>query len=98
MRPQPNIGPSGRAAKAADVHYRQFDDELLLLDLAAGHYFALNAVGARMWHALVAGKSPEQVATELAGDYGVDLDVLTRDCVTLADDLLARGLLRRSPS
>jgi hypothetical protein len=96
MSAKPSIGPAGHAAAADDVHYRQFDDELVLLDLTGGHYFALNAVGARMWHSLVAGKSPAEVAGELTRDYEVELEQLTRDCVALADELVERGLLKRT--
>jgi hypothetical protein len=98
MSVRSSIGLAGRAAAADEVHYRQFDDELVLLDLSGGHYFALNSVGARMWHSLVAGKSPAEVAVELAGEYDVALEQLTRDCVALADELVERGLLKRASS
>jgi hypothetical protein len=80
------------------VHYRQFDDEMLLLDLNRGEYYALNVVGARMWGGLAEGKTPEEIASALAGEYDVEAAVLLRDCLSLVDDLVSRGLLvRRSP-
>jgi hypothetical protein len=88
----------GRTVPGEHVHFRKFDDELLLLDLEGGHYFALNAVGARMWLSFAAGKSPAEVVGELAPDYDVDPDILLRDCVRLADDLVERGLLREALS
>jgi hypothetical protein len=87
-----------RVTAAAHVRYRQFDDELIVLDLGGGEYFALNATGARMWHALIAGKSPAEVAVDLAGAYDIDPSVLLGDCLSLADDLLGRGLLERRPA
>jgi hypothetical protein len=91
-----SIGRSGQVTASDVVHYRQFDDELLVLDLGTGSYFALNPVGTKMWNALVSGKSPAEVAADLASDYEADSEVLLRDCIALADDLIDRGLLKRT--
>ena len=48
-----------------------------------------------MWHALAEGKSPAEVAAVLAGEYDAAQSVLLHDCVTLVDELVARGLLER---
>jgi hypothetical protein len=87
------IDPSDHVTAAETVHSRQFDDELLLLNLGTGHYFSLNPTGTRMYCALVSGKTPAEVATQLAPDYGLEVDALLRDCIALADDLLKHGLL-----
>jgi hypothetical protein len=80
-----------RLTMSAEVHFRQFDDEAILLDLASGEYYALNAVGSRMWLALASGRSPEEIASELGPDYSVDAEIIVRDCIELATDLLAKG-------
>jgi hypothetical protein len=79
----------------AHVHARRFDDEFVILDLSGGSYYALNAVGAHIWEGLLAGGTPAQVARSLTTRYQVDYETAVNDCVTLADELLARGLLRR---
>ncbi len=92
---QSSLGRDGRVTLRENVHAREFDGELIVLDLEAGEYFALNATGARMWQALVAGRSPVEVARELEPDYDVGIEQLVGDCVALADELLERGFLRR---
>jgi hypothetical protein len=94
MNARRSIGTLGRVTVADGVHCRTFNDELMLLDLESGQYFSLNAVGTRMWSGLVEGRSPSEIAAALAGDYAVDSQVLLRDCISLADDLLERKLLR----
>ncbi len=79
-----------RVIASADIHFRQFDDEGILLDLAKGEYYSLNAVGTRMWKALVAGRSPDEIGSELAPDYSVDSETLVRDCIDLVTELVAR--------
>lgn len=83
-----------RCAEA--VHARLFDDELVILDLAKGEYFALDQVGARLWAGLEAGRTVEQIAQEVVGEYNVTLDQAMADLVALGDDLVAHGLLVRS--
>jgi hypothetical protein len=78
-----------------NVHGRRFDDELVILDLTGGSYYALNAVGAHVWEGLVAGRTPAQVAESVTARYQVDYERAVNDCVALADELVARGLLRR---
>jgi Coenzyme PQQ synthesis protein D (PqqD) len=78
-----------------NVHGRRFDDELVILDLPGGSYYALNAVGAFVWEGLGAGGTPAQVAESLTARYQVDFERAVNDCVALADELVARGLLRR---
>jgi hypothetical protein len=89
-----SIGRSGRVVPSATLHHRQFDDEILLLDLGAGFYYSLNAVGARMYQELISGKSPSEIAASLAPDYGLDAESLVTDCVALADDLLRHRLVK----
>jgi hypothetical protein len=82
-----------RVRCASAVHSRLFDDELVILDLAKGEYFALNEVGARLWSGLEAGRSVEDVAREVVAEYDVDIDRVMTDFLALGDALIARGLL-----
>lgn len=87
------IGPAGRVAAAEFVRCRRFDNDLVMVDLHGGEYFALDPVGARMWDLLTTGKTLSRVAAALAVEYEATEDEILRDCTKLADDLLERGLL-----
>ena len=89
-----SVRRSTRFAASETVHFLQFDNEMVILDLTAGQYYSLNEVGSGMWHALVAGRTPEEVAAILVEEYSVDLEVLVADCIFLTEELLRRGLLR----
>ncbi len=85
----------GRVRCANAVHARMFDEELIILDLAKGEYFAMDNVGARLWSGLEAGRTIDQIAKDVVAEYDVDLDRAITDLVTLGDELLARGLMVR---
>jgi Coenzyme PQQ synthesis protein D (PqqD) len=85
----------GRVRCADAVHARLFDEELVILDLARGEYFALDPVGARVWAGLQSGRTVEEMAQEIVSEYDVSLDGALADLTALGDDLVARGLLVR---
>jgi hypothetical protein len=90
------VEKSYRLAIAEHVRCRQFDDELVLVDLVGGEYFALDEVGMRMWCEMLSGKTPTEVAVCLAREYAASEAQISRDCAALVDELLRRRLLVRS--
>ncbi len=87
------VVPHARARIADSARAREFDGDLVIIDLAAGEYFALDSVGARLWHGLAEGRTPEDVAGEIASAYDVGLEQALRDLVELTGELAARGLI-----
>lgn len=82
-----------RVRAAANVFARDFDGEIVLLDLARGDYYGLDAIGARLWNGLMAGKTAAEVAAQIAPEYEVEPDVIARDFDALVAELLAQGLV-----
>ncbi len=82
-----------RFTVSSAVHSRQFDEELIILDLGAGAYFALDSIGTRAWEGLAGGRTVEEVAGELTREYDVEFDRALADLLKLAQDLVSRGIL-----
>src|SRR5438105_13284189 len=76
-----------------EVMARQVGDETVLLDLASGNYFGLDAVGARIWQLLVEGKAPPEVCDVLLSEYEVPREALENDLARLLGELKAQGLI-----
>jgi hypothetical protein len=87
---------SGKIAISTDVVAREVGGETMLLDLASGTYFGLDAVGGSFWQLLEGGKSPLEARDALLDAYEVGPDRLERDLETLLDDLAANGLVSTS--
>lgn len=83
----------GQVRCAAAVHTRVFDEELVILDLDKGQYFALDRVGTRLWSGLEAGRTLEQIAQEVAAEYDTNLERVLADLVLLGDEMVEQGLL-----
>ncbi len=84
---------SGAWRPAAHVRAALTDDGGVLLDLRAGHYVALNAVGATLWRALAEGGTPAAAARSLARDCGQPLGRVSGDVDAFVERLVAGGLV-----
>lgn len=87
-----SVGQSGRVRPSKGVHVREFDGEMVLLDLERGEYFGLDELGGRVWRGLVEGQTPEQIAARLQPEHDVVMETLLADLVALTDELVRRGL------
>ena len=81
----------------SDVFARPFDGELVVLDLAGGEYYGLDAIGAEVWKALEQGTSLASVVDRLLVEYEVDRSTLEADILALLSELETKGLVRLSP-
>jgi hypothetical protein len=87
------MDPSRRFCVAPAVHFRSFGAELVILDLTGGEYFALDAMGTRVWNDLAKGRPLADVVDELAHEYQVDQARLWGDLEAFLNELIAKGLL-----
>lgn len=76
-----------------DVMSRELNGEAVLLDLRSGHYFGLNATGARIWAALKDGLAPEQIPQIIVEDFDVTLERAQADVDAFIATLIQRGLI-----
>jgi hypothetical protein len=79
-----------------DVVFRELEGEAVILDLASGRYFGLNAVGTRIWTLLDAGTPIEEIIQAVAEEYDADAEQIDRDVKALIEALSSRGLIVRS--
>jgi len=90
------LAESTRVKSSPHVFAREFDGDLVLLDLARGDYYGLDALGARLWHGLMAGRTVADIAAELEPEYDVEPATLRRDLLDLLEDLAAKGLVEQA--
>ncbi len=92
------------AINAPDVVAEDFDGEIVILNLANGHYYALQGIAQRIWPLLLEGHTPESILasiaarrTELAGDATAFIARLVElDLLVAAAPKSAAGALEES--
>jgi hypothetical protein len=89
---------ASRASLAADVVYREFPSETIVLNLATGKYHGLDPVGGRMLALLERVPSIGAAVAPLAAEFGQPIEVIERDLRDFCGALRARGLISVAPA
>jgi uncharacterized coiled-coil protein SlyX len=77
-----------------DVMFRFLGDEAVILNLATGVYFGLDAVGTRMWQLLSEHSSTDKVIDAMLTEYDVEEEKLRNDLDHLIEQLSEKGLVK----
>jgi coenzyme PQQ biosynthesis protein PqqD len=85
----PRVAPKQRDR----VLTQSAEDELVLLDLDAGTYFALNEVGARVWELCDGHRSLDDIIDTIEGEFEAPRRVIEEDVHALVDQLAADRLV-----
>ena len=72
---------------------KEVGEELVILDLTAGTYFGLDAVGTRIWQLMGESKSLAEICEVMLDEYDVSRRELERDIMILAEELSTRNLI-----
>jgi SAM-dependent methyltransferase len=93
-------GPTDRLSRfrcPEDVTAEAVGSELLLVHLAQGTTFRLNATGKAIWELAITGLSAAEVAERLQPRLGVPMPRLRQDAGALLEELVRNALLAREP-
>jgi hypothetical protein len=71
--------------------------ETVILGLRDSVYYGLEGAGVRVWELAQQPATIGDIAAAVSREFDVGPDVALRDLLSLADDLLARGLLEIAP-
>lgn len=75
------------------VVVQEIGGEAVLVDLQGGFYYGLNGTATEMWKTLVKHQTPAAALELLQQTQTAPREVLERDLLRLAEDLLQRKLL-----
>jgi hypothetical protein len=79
--------------RASDQVSCDLGGESAILDVKAGIYYGLNAVGTRIWNLIQEPKRLKEVRDTLLEEYEVEPDRCERELSELLQELLAKGLI-----
>ena len=93
----PSVSLESAVILNKDAVFRDLDGEAVILDLASGVYFGLNAVGTRIWHLIEQHGRLEPVLDELCQEHDASRDELQRDLLELVARLTEARLVELKP-
>ncbi len=87
------MAAAARYRSPPQVHARRFDDELVIVDLSGGQYYALDEVGAAIWDRLMQGLSLGEITDQLTQIYDAESATVDEDVQRIARELVEAKLL-----
>ena len=79
--------------RSSEVMASQVDNELVMMDIERGMYYALSAVGADIWERLAEPTKVADLCAQLQQEYTVDRATCEVDVLAVLNDMAANGLL-----
>lgn len=82
-----------RVSARPDVLFTQIDGETVLLGQDAGVYYGLNEVGTVIWNGIQAGRTLDEIRTEILGTFDVAPEAAWNDLTELLRELESEKLI-----
>jgi len=80
--------------RSSDVLASPVDDELVMMDIERGMYYALGAVGADIWERLAEPMKVADLCAQLQQEYDVTPAICEADVLAVLNDMAENGLLQ----
>ena len=81
--------------RSNDVLASPVDNDLVMIDLERGMYYALNAIGADIWERLAQPVAVADLCDQLMQKYEVDRETCQADVLAVLNEMAANGLLAK---
>lgn len=88
------ISTDSMVVAAKDQVSSDLGEEAVILDVASGTYYGLDAVGLRVWDLVQEPRRVADIVTAIVAEYDVDRDRCEQDVLLLLNGLAAKGLVQ----
>src|SRR6202012_4997558 len=75
-----------------------FDNEILAINLASGHYHSMRFCTVPAWLMITSGYTPDHTAAEISECYNADKTIVTNDINSLVEELIKNQLIKERDS
>lgn len=79
-----------------DQEFSMIDDEVVMLSLKNGEYYALNSVASRIWELIEKRKSVKELTEVLVEEFEVDEETCLRDTLECLTDFREKKLIKEA--
>lgn len=84
-------------SRDGDILYSSVNaEEAVMLNVTAGKYYALNAVGARIWELLEQPMTVAQLCAQICAEFEVDMQTCQVAVLKFADETIENGIVHVS--
>jgi hypothetical protein len=89
----PSLGQTVYQIAGDHILSRQFEDELTLINLQNGDYFAAGGAALPVWKAIEANAAPSRIVETMSACHSGDNAAMAVEIARFCNELLAKGLI-----
>ena len=90
------IGQKSMLKRKSQVLAKKASEDMVLLDIDSGEYYALNSVGSRVWELCDGTRSVSEVISAIAIEFEAPLETVRTDVIDLLSELAEEHLVLES--
>ena len=84
-------------SRTAEILYAAVgEEEAVMMSVAAGRYYGLNAVGRRIWELLERPRTVTELCMRLCEEFEVDAQTCEAEVLTYVDTLIGNGIVHEA--
>ena len=87
------IGSNRYRVNRPNVILENFDDEIVIVNLASGNYYSVDAVGSDIWDLAGKGAATAEIAAQLSCAYDVPAGAVEQAVKQFIEELIAEDLI-----
>jgi hypothetical protein len=87
------IGMDTVVVRNPDLPEAPVDDDLIILDVARGHYVGLDAIGREIWDGLASPITLADLCAKLSRRFNASVETIAQDVAVFIRELLDQGLI-----
>jgi hypothetical protein len=87
------IGSNRYRVNRPNVILENFDDEIVIVNLASGNYYSVDAVGSEIWDLAGRGAATAEIAAQLSCAYDVPAGAMEQAVKQFIEELIAEDLI-----
>lgn len=90
----PNIKDDTKVTRMVEVVAADMDGETVMLSIASGKYYGIDAVGSRIWELLAEPKTMSELVQLLGEEFAVEPEQCRNDVAEFLNYLCGEGLVK----
>jgi hypothetical protein len=92
-----SIGLDTALSRNGDIlHAAVGTEEAVMMSVAAGRYYGLNAVASRIWELLESSKTVGQLCAQICQEFEVDAQTCEAEVLKFVNELIANGVVHEA--
>lgn len=87
------VGPQSVVVRVKDAKSAPVDDDLVIMNIAKGHYLGLDNIGRRIWTVIEQPCRVVDLCRQMTDEFSGEPEIIAQDVLAFLDEMVSEGLV-----